>query len=65
MGKEGNPGLKIFVEFGLLIVLLAAFNLYNYFHGGARLFLVVGTICILGFVGWTLFYLLYVRRSRE
>ena len=65
MGEEGKRGLKIFLEFGLLIGLLAGFNLYNYFGGGGKLFLIVGLICILGFIGWALFYLLYVRKSEE
>jgi hypothetical protein len=65
MAKEGNPGLKIFLEFGLLILLLAAFNLFNYFRGGAKLFLIVGIICIVGFIGWGLFYVVYVRRSEQ
>jgi hypothetical protein len=71
MGEEGNPGqkdeegkraLKIFLEFWLLIGLLAGFNLYNYFSGGSKMFLIGGIICVLGFIGWALFYLFYVRR---
>jgi hypothetical protein len=65
MNEEGKRALKIFLEFWLLIGLLAAFNLYNYFRNGSRLFLVVGILCILGWVGWALFYFLYVRRSEK
>jgi hypothetical protein len=65
MSEEGKRALKIFLEFWLLIGLLAGFNLYNYFRRGSRLFLVVGIICIVGFVGWALFYLFYVRKSEE
>ena len=61
----GNRALKIFLEFWLLIGLLAAFNLFNYFHGGSKLFLVVGVICVAGFIGWALFYLFYVRKSEK
>lgn len=61
MREEGKRGLKIFLEFGLLIGLLAGFNLYNYFRGGSKLFLAVGVICILGLIGWALFYFLYVH----
>lgn len=65
MNEAGKRGLKIFVEFGLLIGLLAAFNFYNYFRSSSRLFLVVGIICVVGFIGWALFYFLYVRKSEE
>ena len=65
MSEAGNRGLKIFLEFWLLIGLLAGFNLYNYFRGGAKLFLVVGIVCVLAFIGWALFYLLYVRKKES
>ena len=65
MSEEGNRGLKIFLEFWLLIGLLAAFNLYNYFRGGAKLFLAVGVICVLAFIGWALFYILYIRKKED
>ncbi len=63
VNEEGKRALKIFLEFWVLIALLAAFNLYNYFRGGSKLFLAVGVVCVLGFIGWALFYLLYVRRK--
>jgi hypothetical protein len=65
MNEEGKRALKIFLEFWLLIGLLGAFNLFNYFRSGSRLFLVVGIICIMGFIGWALFYVLYVRKSEK
>ena len=65
MGEEGKRELKIFLEFWLLIGLLAGFNLYNYFQGGSKLFLVVGIVCVVAMIGWVLFYLLYVRRRAE
>jgi len=61
---DGRRELKIFLEFWLLIGLLAGFNLYNYYRGGAKMFLVVGLICVAAFIGWALFYLLYVRKAR-
>ncbi len=61
-GEEGKRELKIFLEFWLLIALLAGFNLYNYFTGGSKMFLVVGIICVAALIGWALFYLFYVRR---
>jgi hypothetical protein len=65
MSGEGNRSLKIFLEFWLLIGLLAAFNLYNYFRGGSKLFLAVGIVCVLAFVGWALFYLFYIRKKED
>ena len=65
MSEEGKRALKIFLEFWLLIGLLAAFNIYNYVRSGSKLFLVVGIICVAGFVGWALFYLLYVRKNEK
>jgi hypothetical protein len=65
MSKEGNPGLKIFLQFSALIGLLAGFNFYNYVRTGARLFLVVGIVCLVVFVGWALFYFLYVRKKEQ
>jgi hypothetical protein len=65
MSEEGKRALKIFLEFWLLIGLLAAFNLFNYFRNGSKVFLVVGIICVTGFIGWALFYLFYVRKSEK
>ena len=64
-GDDGKRELKIFLEFWLLIGLLAAFNLYNYYRGGAKTFLVVGIICVAAFIGWALFYFLYARKARS
>ena len=64
-GEAGKRELKIFLEFWFLIGLLAAFNLYNYFSGGSKLFLIVGIICVVSFIGWALFYVSYVRRRSE
>ena len=63
MKEDEKRGFKIFLEFWLLIGLLAGFNLYNYFRGGSKLFLAVGMMCAVGFIGWALFYLFYVRKS--
>lgn len=65
MSKEGNPGLKIFLQFWALIGLLAGFNFYNYVRTGARLFLVVGIVCVVVFIGWALFYVLYVSKKEQ
>ena len=64
-GGEGKRELKIFLEFWLLIGLLAGFNLYSYFSGGSKMCLIVGLICVVAFVGWAFFYLFYVRRRAE
>jgi len=63
LDEEGKRGFTIFLEFWLLIGVLAGFNLYNYFRAGSKLFLIVGIICVLVFIGWALFYLFYFRRS--
>jgi len=65
MSEEGKRALKIFLEFWLLIGLLAAFNLYNYFRSSSKLFLVVSIVCVVGFIGWALFYFLYVRKRQD
>jgi hypothetical protein len=65
MKEDPNPGLKIFLEFTVLIALLAGFNLYTYFRGGSRMFLVVGIIAVVVFIGWIIFYFLYVRKPAQ
>lgn len=63
--KETNKGLRLFLQYGGLILLLAAFNFYNYFKSGIRLSLIVAIACLAGLVGWVLFYLLYVRKKPD
>lgn len=65
MADDGKQGLKIFLEFWLLIGVLAGFNLYMYFGGKSKMFLIVGIICIAAFVGWAMFYILYIRRGER
>ena len=65
MGEEAKRGLTLFLEFWLLIALLGGFNFYSYFSGGSKLFLVVGIVCGVVFVGWALFYIFYVRRAEK
>jgi hypothetical protein len=65
MNEQGKQGLKIFLQFWLLIALLAGFNIYNYIRNGSKMFLIVGIVCIAVFIGWALFYVLYVRRSER
>ena len=66
MGEDGKQhGLKIFLEFWLLIAVLAGFNFYMYFGGRSKMFLIVGIICAAGFVGWAMFYVLYVRKGES
>jgi hypothetical protein len=63
MSDTEKRGLKIFLEFWILIGLLAGFNIYMYYRGGRGMFLAVAILCIAGFIGWALFYLLYVRKA--
>ena len=65
MNEEGKRGLKLFLEFWLMIGLLAGFNFYSYFRGGSKLFLIVGMVCVAAFIGWAVFYLVYVRRASD
>jgi len=65
MNEQGKQGLKIFLQFWLLIALLAGFNIYNYVRNGSKMFLIVGIICVAVFVGWALFYALYVRKGEH
>jgi hypothetical protein len=65
MSEQGKHGLKIFLQFWLLIALLAGFNIYNYVRNGSTMFLIVGIICIAVFFGWALFYALYVRKGEQ
>lgn len=65
MGKERNSGLKLFLEMWLLIALLAAFNFYMYYDGGQKKFLVMGIGTAVVFVGFGLFYVIYVRRGER
>ena len=63
MGDQGNRGLKLFLEFWVLMALLAGFNFYMYHDRGRALFLIVGIVATVAFVGYGLFYVLYVRRG--
>ena len=65
MGEAGKQGLKIFLEFWLLIGVLAGFNFYMYFGGGSKMFLVVGILSVIVFIGWAMFYVLYVRKGEQ
>ncbi|MFL6213301.1 MAG: hypothetical protein ACJ74J_05330 [Blastocatellia bacterium] len=65
MSKEGNRGLKLFLELWLLIALLAGFNFYMYADGGEKKFLVMGIGTVVAFVAFGLFYLLYVRKGER
>jgi len=65
MSEEGNRGLKLFLELWLLIALLAGFNFYMYYDGGQKKFLVMGIGTVVAFVGFGLFYVIYVRRGER
>jgi len=64
MDDQAARGLKIFLMFWALFAALAAMNLYGYFKLGNKLSLVGGVICTLVFIGWAMFYVLYVRRTK-
>ena len=58
-----DRGVKIFLQYWLLIALLGGFNLYWYFRNGRVASLVVAIACAVAFTGWVLFYYLYVRKN--
>jgi hypothetical protein len=64
MDDQADRGLKIFLMFWALFAALAAMNLYGYFALGNKLSLVGGIICTVVFVGWAIFYYVYVRRPK-
>jgi hypothetical protein len=63
--KETNKGLKLLIQYSGLILLLAAFNFYNYYNSGRRISLIVAIVCLAALVGWILFYLLFVRSKSD
>jgi hypothetical protein len=65
MKEQGKQELRMFFQFWLLIALLAGFNIYNYVRNGSKMFLIVGIICIVVWIGWALFYALYVRKGER
>ena len=60
---EQDRGLRVFIQYWLLIAVLGGFNLYNYFKSGNKLSLTVAIVCALAFAGWLLFYVVYVRKK--
>jgi hypothetical protein len=62
--EQTRQRLRIFLTFSSLLAALAALNLYIYLTLHIRLSLVVMAICGVAFVGWCVFYALYVRRSK-
>ena len=60
---EKDRGLRLFLQYWLLIAVLGGFNVYTYIRSGNKLALVVAIVCALAFAGWLLFYLLYVRKK--
>lgn len=61
MNEQSKRGLRIFLQYWVLIALLAAFNFYKYFTAESTLSLIMAVACTVVFVGWVLFYLYYVR----
>ena len=63
--QEGeSQGAKIFLKYWLLIAVLGGFNVYNYVRNGNWLSFWVAVVCGVAFIGWILFYVLYVRAKR-
>lgn len=62
--EQARQRLRIFLTFWLLLAALAGINLYIYLTLHIRTSLVVAVICAVAFIGWSIFYALYVRRSK-
>ena len=61
MAEEGKQGLRIFLQYWILIAVLGGFNFYRYATTGAKFSLIVGIGCASVFIGWVAFYFYYVR----
>jgi hypothetical protein len=62
--EQARQRLRIFLTFWLLLAALAGLNLYIYLTLHIRTSLVVMVICSVAFIGWSIFYAFYVRRSK-
>ena len=62
MAEQGR-GLRVFIQYWVLIAALGGFNVYNYIKSGNKLSLAVAIVCSLAFAGWLLFYIVYVRKK--
>lgn len=58
---ERDRGVKLFLQYWLLIAVLGGFNVYRYVKNGKIASLVVAIVCAVAFVGWICFYVFYVR----
>lgn len=65
MSEEAKLGLKIFLQCGAFIAALAGFNLYAFYRGGSKMFLVVGIFGLALLIGWIIYYTVYVRRNES
>ena len=60
---EQDRGLRLFLQYWLLIAVLGGFNVYTYIKRGNKLSLVVAVVCAVAFAGWLVFYVVYVRKK--
>jgi hypothetical protein len=61
MKPEEKRSLRIFLQFSLLILLMAGVNLYLYIIEGRFVSLIVAILSGVAFIGWIIFYSRYVR----
>jgi hypothetical protein len=61
MKTEEKRALRIFLQFSLLIALMAGVNLYLYLKEGRSFSLIVAIICGIALIGWVYYYRRYVR----
>jgi hypothetical protein len=64
MAENSGRGLRIFLQYWILFAALGGFNLYKYLKSGNTLSLVVAVLCLVVFLGWVIFYAVYVRKEK-
>ena len=63
---EQDRGIKIFIQYGLLILGLGGFNFYWYLKkSGGKASLAMAIVCAVAFAGWVVFYFAYVRKKAQ
>jgi hypothetical protein len=61
--SEPERGVRIFLQYWVLIAALGGFNVYRYVTTKSTASLIVAIVCAAVFVGWVGFYFLYVRKK--
>ncbi len=65
MQKEDRQMMRMLFQYGLLILLVAAYNFYNYYRGYGLFSLIVGLLCVVGLGVWVGAYFFYFRAKKR